>query len=232
MLSGPSERASLTRIYVGEAESIRPRLEYQAGEKDFWTMATFFVSKDDSLNKAHVQYLEARLVQLAQQAKRCELDNAAMPSLPSLSEADRADVEGFLDEMLMCFPLLGLDVFERPPGLVPEAHMLRLTGKGAEASGYESADGFVVTSGSQTRATEVPSIHAYLSDLRAALAEQGVLLRREDHLVFSQDYEFNSPSTAAGVVLGRSANGRIEWKDEQGRTLKEIQQQEVSEGES
>ena len=44
---------------------------------------------------------------------------------------------------------------------------------------------------------------------------------------FSQDYVFTSPSTAAAVVLGRSANGRIEWKDGQGRTLKELQAQEA-----
>jgi len=43
----------------------------------------------------------------------------------------------------------------------------------------------------------------------------------------SQDYVFTSPSTAAAVVLGRSANGRIEWKDARGRTLKELQTQEV-----
>lgn len=36
-------------------------------------------------------------------------------------------------------------------------------------------------------------------------------------------YVFSSPSTAAAVVLGRSANGRTQWKDEKGRTLKELQ---------
>jgi Domain of unknown function (DUF4357) len=39
---------------------------------------------------------------------------------------------------------------------------------------------------------------------------------------------FSSPSAAATVVLGRSANGRIEWKDAQGRTLKELQAQEAT----
>ncbi|TXI89048.1 MAG: DUF4357 domain-containing protein, partial [Burkholderiaceae bacterium] len=35
---------------------------------------------------------------------------------------------------------------------------------------------------------------------------------------------FSSPSTAAAIVLGRSANGRVEWKESSGRTLKEIQE--------
>jgi hypothetical protein len=38
---------------------------------------------------------------------------------------------------------------------------------------------------------------------------------------------FSSPSTAAAVVLGRSANGRVEWKAADGRTLKEIQEAEA-----
>ena len=39
-----------------------------------------------------------------------------------------------------------------------------------------------------------------------------------------KDYTFNSPSNAAGVLLGRTANGRIEWKDASGRSLKQIQE--------
>ena len=45
---------------------------------------------------------------------------------------------------------------------------------------------------------------------------------------FTQDYSFSSPSTAAAVVLGRSANGRIEWKAADGRTLKELQEAEAA----
>ncbi len=74
---------------------------------------------------------------------------------------------------------------------------------------------------------EVPSCHAYLRELRAALITNGVLKPGGDGLVFTQDYAFNSPSTTAGVVLGRSINGRIEWKTGDGRTLKEIQEEEA-----
>lgn len=35
---------------------------------------------------------------------------------------------------------------------------------------------------------------------------------------------FNAPSTAAGVLLGRSSNGRVEWKDANGQTLKQLQE--------
>ncbi len=41
-------------------------------------------------------------------------------------------------------------------------------------------------------------------------------------MTFTSDYIFNSPSAAAGVVLGRNANGWIEWKNEDGKTLDEL----------
>lgn len=37
-----------------------------------------------------------------------------------------------------------------------------------------------------------------------------------------EDITFKSASTAANFVTGRSTNGLIAWKDENGRTLKEI----------
>jgi hypothetical protein len=56
------------------------------------------------------------------------------------------------------------------------------------------------------------------------LLDQGVIEKEGPIPVFSQDQVFQSPSTAAGVILGRTANGRIEWKASDGRTLKEIQE--------
>ena len=111
VLVGPPEESGLPRIYVGEGDPIRPRLEQHAAKKDFWTTCIAFTSKDEILNKAHVQYLEARLIALASQAKRCVLDNGNVPQLPSLSEADKADADGFLAEMMLCFPVLGVAVF-------------------------------------------------------------------------------------------------------------------------
>nr|WP_296895738.1 DUF4357 domain-containing protein [Thiobacillus sp.] len=64
-------------------------------------------------------------------------------------------------------------------------------------------------------------------DLREELIGNGVLQREGDHYRFEQDYVFSSPSTAAAVVLGRSANGRIEWKDAGGCTLKALQELEA-----
>jgi hypothetical protein len=69
-----------------------------------------------------------------------------------------------------------------------------------------------------------------MSAIRKDLVEQGVMIPEGALFRFTQDYDLSSPSTAAGVLLGRTANGRIEWKDASGRTLKEIQEGEAEAG--
>lgn len=228
VLWGPGESGQLPRVYVGEGDVVLPRLDQHAKQKDFWTHAVVFVSKDQNLNKAHVKYLEARLVALAAEAKRAELDNGNVPQLPPLSEADAADAEGFLANLLLCLPVVGVNLFEKAKIAGNKAQDLLLKAKGIEARGQEGAEGFVVRAGSEAVKEEVASIHGYLSELRRSLVAQGVLKDAGNVYRLTQDYTFNSPSTAAGVLLGRSANGRIEWKDAQGRTLKEIQESAVS----
>ena len=223
VLWGPSESGRLQRAYVGEGDELRPRLDKHAKDKDFWTHGVAFTSKDQNLNKAHVQHLEARLVGLAAEAKRCELDNATVPKLPSLSDADAADAELYLADMLLCLPIVGVSFFEKPEDRREGSQELYLNSKGIRARGYEDAGGFVVRAGSQAVKDEVDSIHDYLSSLRRDLKSQDVL--EDDGTVFrlAKPYVFSSPSTASGVLLGRSSNGRTEWKDAKGRSLKEIQ---------
>lgn len=232
VLWGPGESGQLSRVYVGQGDLVLPRLDQHGRQKDFWTHAVVFTSKDQNLNKAHVQYLEARLVGLASEAKRAEIDNGNVPQLSALSEADRADAESFLADLLLCLPVVGVNHFEKPKALGPRARDLYLRAKGIEARGVDTAEGFVVLAGSHAVQEEVASIHAYLSDLRRSLLARDVLALAGATYRLTQDYTFNSPSTAAGVLLGRSSNGRVEWRDVQGRSLKEIQEQATSGGNS
>lgn len=230
VLTGQSEDGA-ARVYVGEADVLRDRLKQHAASKDFWTRLVAFTSTNEGLNKAHVRYLESRLVGLAREANQWEMENGTQPASPPLSEPDKADAEWFLAEMLVIFPLLGIDAFEaatrqaRSPALGEggETPVLYLRERGAEARGREVGDGFVVLEGSRARAREVESILDYLRDLRTQLRERGVLAVEGTSLVFTQDFRFSSPSTAAGVLVGGSANGRRSWKDERGVTLKELQ---------
>lgn len=225
LLVGESERGPLPRAYVGEGDPVRPRLEQHGRAKDFWTHAVIFTSKDRNLNKADVQHLESRLVELASAAKRCVLDNGNVPAAPSLSEADTAEAEGFLDDVRLCLPTLGYPFFQQPAaGAQPKTKMLLLRARGIEATALDTAEGLLVQAGSHATKTETDSCHSYLRDVRAELVEQGVLRDLGGHYELVQDYAFASPSSAAGVLLGRNTNGREAWKTADGRTLKSIQE--------
>lgn len=214
-----------SRLYIGEADVLRDRLK-QHRSKDFWTTVVAFTSTNEGLNKAHVRYLESRLVGMAKAANQWGLENNVMPAEPSLSEADRADAEWFLEEMLLIYPVLGIDAFEsasEEPSVAAVSDLLLLNERGAEGKGRETPDGFVVLQGSRARADVTSSFPAYLQELQGQLISRGVLERNDSHLVFTQDYRFTSPSTAAGIMVGASANGRVAWKDANGRTLKSLQ---------
>lgn len=212
-LFGSEEGDPFPRLYVGEGDPVGPRLDqhYNDDRKSFWTHAVIFTSKDQNLNKAHVQYLESGLVALAQQAKRATLDNRITPQPPSLSEADRSEAEGFLLNMLLCFPVLGYHAFEVLEEATPKVTLLFLKAKNVEGQGYESPGGFVVKNGSQAVKKEAPSLERHLKELRQTLLAREVLVDRGEILELIQDYSFSSPSMAAGVLLGNSANGRTEW---------------------
>lgn len=224
VLVGTSDDSILPTIYVGEGDPVKNRLNQHYGKKDFWDWAVFFVAKDDSLNKAHVQHLEAELLRLAKEAKQCKLDNGQGAVAPTLSEAELALADSFLQDILSIFPLLGLGVFEKTVTTTKKPRdLLSIDSKGVKASGYEDAKGFIVVKGSQLVKVETNTIHQYMSTLRKDLLAQGVIVDQGQHYAFAQDQVFTSPSTAAGVILGRTANGRIEWKNSEGKTLKQLQ---------
>jgi hypothetical protein len=233
LMLGPREDGEGERLYIGEGDPIKPRLaSHHSGthQKDFWTRAICFVSMGQALNKAHVQFLEANLIRLAKQAKRVPLDveNKKNETEPTLREADRADMQVFLAHMLAMLPVLGVHAFEQPPQApAPSAPELTCKGKGLVARGYESTQGFVVKAGSQAAGQVAPSMAEHLPGMlakRQELIDLGVLAQQGTDHAFTQDYIFSSPSTAACVVLGRSSNGRLDWKDAQGRALKALQE--------
>lgn len=230
LLLGPREDGDGEQIYIGEGDPVKPRFDSHYVTKDFWNRAVFFISTGSPLNKAHVQFLEARLIALANEAKRLPLENKNQPTESNLSEADRADMEVFLGHLLGMLPVLGIYAFEQPKRVSSSSQpeTLYLEGKGIQARGYESSQGFIVLQGSQAMLEEQPSAATHARgavELRAELKERGVIKTEANALVFTQDFSFSSPSTAASVVLGRAANGRTEWKDKQGRVLKAIQEQ-------
>ena len=226
LLAGMSEDESKPEIYIGETDNLRKRLDDHQRKYEFWTKVIVFTTQNLNMNKAHVRFLESRLVTLAESANRCELRNKTQPNLQTFSVAEEAEMESFLRDMLLIYPVLGIHAFENlhsnqaESGQVP----LFLSGKGCKAEGFESSDGFVVLKGSIARATNTASLSSTGLNFRQKLLTQGILKKTDEGLSFQDDFMFGSPSTAAMVLKGRYANGRRAWKDKNGVTLSQLQE--------
>jgi hypothetical protein len=105
----------LPTIYIGQADVVRTRLENHFVNKDFWSDAAVFVSSTaGGLNRAHATWLEHALIHRAIKVNQSHLENSTEPQEPQLSEAERADTQAFLREILQILPLIGLNCFEQP----------------------------------------------------------------------------------------------------------------------
>ena len=228
ILSGSDPLSGLPRAYIGEAEVIRERLK-QHKTKEFWVSAIAFVSKDENLTKAHVRYLESRLLIEAAQVGRFTLEqNQATGS--KLPESDRADMEVFLSRISQLLSVLGSDLLipvAQPAAKQQSGGILFCRMKGAEARGRRTPDGFVVFKGSTAVLQERESAkkYPYVLALRKQFIAEGTLVQKNSFYQFTKDTEFSSPSAAAAVVEGGSANGLIEWRTKDGRVLKELDEQ-------
>lgn len=228
ILIGSDPLTNAARAYIGEAEVIRERLK-QHKTKEFWVSAIVFVSKDENLTKAHVRYLESRLLTEATLIGRFTLEqNQAGGS--RLPESDREDMEVFLARIKQLLPVLGSDILApitQPAEKPQPGGVLLCRIKGAEARGQRTANGFVILKGSTAVLVERPAAenYPYVIAQRKQLIADTTLVEKDGFLVFTKDAEFSSPSSAAVVIHGGSANGLTAWKTEDGKTLKQLDEQ-------
>lgn len=229
ILDGTDPLSGSPRAYIGEAEVIGDRLK-QHKAKEFWVSAIVFVSKDENLTKAHVRYLESRLLSEASRVGRFMLEQN-QPGGAKLPEPDREDMEVFLSRIRQLLPVLGSNILipvAQPSAKQQSGGTLFCRIKGAEARGHRTPDGFVVLQGSTAVLQDRPSAqerHPYVVALRRKLLADGTLTEKDGFYVFSKDAEFASPSAAAAVIHGGGANGLTEWKTEDGRPLKELDEE-------
>lgn len=228
ILTGSDPVTNIPRAYIGEAEVIRERLK-QHKAKEFWISAIVFVSKDENLTKAHIRYLESRLLAEATEIGRFTLEQN-QPTGSKLPESDREDMEVFLTRIRQLLPVLGSDILApiaQPTSKSQPGGMLFCRLKGTEARGQRTPNGFVVFRDSTAVLEDRPSAQSYPNVLtqRKELIANGTLIKKEGFFVFTKDSEFSSPSAAAAVIHGGSANGLNAWKNEDGKSLKQLDEQ-------
>ena len=247
-LIGTDEKTAKAKVYIGEGENVWERLKNHAVAKDFWNEVILFTSKDDNLTKSHVKYLESRLIDICKNAGRILLENNNTPSLNSLPLPDRDAMEEFIFNIKLLSGTLGHKFLEDPIGHTTFVDQKNQTHKPSDpevtdvkkelelilnikdimATAIQTDEGIVVLPGSQV--IEKESKNYGYKTLRDELIFDNIIQRTQDgSLFFAKKHLFSSPSSAAAVIAGYSINGRKMWKDREGRSLNDIEKNEIIE---
>lgn len=240
-LIGDDPMGSRPLVYVGEAESVYDRLKQHSRDqkKEFFDHVLLLTSKDANLTKAHVKYLESRMVQLARDVGRVSLENGNTPPRPALPRPDRAAMEEFIGPARLLMAALGFQALQPlsrtgakdepaptngPSGPLADTTLyLSLGTRGVAATGASTDEGFVVYKDSIGDAKLRKSLQKGWLAQRVELMADGSLRQDGDRVVFERDVLFRSPSAAASVTAGGVVGGRVSWKDAQGRTLADLE---------
>lgn len=220
MLGPDPDRSGGTLGYIGEADDVAARLRYHvsSGDRDFFDRAAVIVASDNNLTKGHVRYLESRLIRTVRTAASVALANTREPDFRRLPDADRADMDYFLDQLRIVLPVLSFDLFRaaapifQPASPSGQNAVFVFAPTGASARAAETPDGFVIMAGSTARKAETGTFPAGYRTLRDELLGKGQLVDGGQTYRFTGDVVFSSPSAAASIVAGRSATGPGEWK--------------------
>jgi hypothetical protein len=228
------DQPSKSKVYIGEGDNVADRIKTHSADdsKEFWTHACFITSKDQNLTKAHVRYLENRLVNLTKIADRANLANGNEPGKKSLPESDIADMEFFLSQVQLILPVVGFDFLRPKPSQNPKQLENILTATSAipnsgspnlelllegKKYGYLAhaieLDGEITVLKDSTAVGDVEFTQNSYAPLRSQLIQDGLLVKTETGLFkFAVDVNFRSPSAAAAVIKNRNTNGRKAWK--------------------
>jgi predicted GIY-YIG superfamily endonuclease len=231
-LVGLDEQGEGGSVYIGQTSDLRTRLPKHDSDKDkdFWQRAFVLVSRTNSLTQTHALFLEWFSLQEAGKAGRFTIENGNGGSKPHTPPPLQADCLEIFATGRVLLSTLGVPLFD------PVAEVGRRVGhdefvctaSGADARGVYTTEGFVVLKGSIGRLGNVASIQGTNYErMRDDLLAKKVMVAVGDKVEFQQDHLFGSPSMAAIAVLGRSSNGWVEWKTEDGKTLDAVKRRKA-----
>jgi hypothetical protein len=222
-LFGYSEEKAKPIAYIGETEDCFERIKSHNKNKDFWNYAIVISSKSNTFTKSHVKFLEYLCIKNANEIGRYDTENLATPAKPYITESMEADLMDNFDTIKILLATLGYPIFEElKKSSVKKKEILYCKGKDAKAEGDMVDDGFVVFKGSIANLDETNTAGSWVTGLRSKLIDSKILVKENQVFVFVEDFLFGSPSAAAAAVLGRRANGWIEWKNKEGKTIDKL----------
>lgn len=239
-LFGRDEDKQKDVTYIGQAttrkngEGVLLRIQEHTRDThaDYFNDVIILTTQNNSFGPTEISYLENKFTQLAKEAGRYIVKNGNDPNPGNVTEEKESELDEIVENTLMIIGTLGYRVFvpmtKKASQDLTDNHSAYLylkrktkkSNKVIEATCERTTEGFVVLEGSQVEIKDSPYLPASLKEMRQNLIASRVIqdgVLREKQL-------FSSPSYAAAFLLGMQTNGRTDWKDQDGRTLKELEE--------
>ena len=239
-LFGRDEDKQKDVTYIGQAttrkngEGVLLRIQEHTRDThaDYFNDVIILTTQNNSFGPTEISYLENKFTQLAKEAGRYIVKNGNVHHHGNVSEEQESELYEIVENTLMIIGTLGYRVFVPMTKKVSQdltdnhstyLYLKRKTKKSnkvIEATCERTTEGFVVLEGSQVEIKDSPYLPASLKEMRQNLIASRVI---QDG-VLKEKQLFSSPSYAATFLLGMQTNGRTDWKDQDGRTLKELEE--------
>lgn len=239
-LFGRDEDKQKDVTYIGQAttrkngEGVLLRIQEHTRDThaDYFNDVIILTTQNNSFGPTEISYLENTFTQLAKEAGRYIVKNGNDPNPGNVTEEKESELDEIVENTLMIIGTLGYRAFVPMTKEVSQdltdnhstyLYLKRKTKKSnkvIEATCERTTEGFVVLEGSQVEIKDSPYLPASLKEMRQNLIVSRVI---QDG-VLKEKQLFSSPSYAAAFLLGMQTNGRTDWKDQDGRTLKELEE--------
>ena len=239
-LFGRDEDKQKDVTYIGQAttrkngEGVLLRIQEHTRDThaDYFNDVIILTTQNNSFGPTEISYLENKFTQLAKEAGRYIVKNSNDPNPGNVTEEKESELDEIVENTLMIIGTLGYRVFvpmtKKASQDLTDNHSAYLylkrktkkSNKVIEATCERTTEGFVVLEGSQVEIKDSPYLPASLKEMRQNLIASRVI---QDG-VLKEKQLFSSPSYAAAFLLGMQTNGRTDWKDQDGRTLKELEE--------
>ena len=216
----------------GEGVLFRVQEHTRDNHADYFNDVIILTTQNNSFGPTEISYLENKFTQLAKEFGRYIVKNGNEPNSGNVTEEKQSELDEVVENTLMIVGTLGYRVFV-PMTKISEKDLSndqltylylkrksKKSNKVIEARCERTSEGFVVLEGSQIELIDSNVIPSSLQKLRKELIDTNVI---KDGILQEKQL-FSSPSYAAAFVIGMNTNGRMDWKDKNGKTLKELEE--------
>ena len=229
-------------VYIGQAgirkngEGVLFRVAEHLKDEIYFSDAVMLTTQNNSFGPTEISYLENKFTNMAIDIDRYKVRNGNDPNPGNVTEEKESELEDFIEYSKMVLGVLGYKIFvpivknefkiEDKNDDDEVLYLNAITKKSGEniiAKCKRTSEGFVVLKGSMIESIDSKSLTKSIKELRDKCKANNEIIDGK----LTKNYLFNSPSYAAMFVLGMSRNGKIDWKREDGTTLKALEEKEM-----